>query len=217
MPERKEAVKSPGNDHEGGFSAITKESFLKDTESHKLQIVKDDGVHRHIVMSKGSSVYRYEITTWPQFLCFSGDMGCFVFCRVEDMFTFFRQTSGELNISKGYWHQKLEAVDKDGGAKKFSPEVFADVVKHHFDLWVDDAEPDAEKKAKVWQEIESDVLWLADDNKVRAFDAANNFTCEGFEFVDFWDNEFEDYTCRFIWCLYAIVYAIQKYDAEVKP
>ncbi len=196
------------------MNSCTKERFLKDTENHTLEIVKDDGVFRHIVMSKnGSSTYMYELTTWPQYLCFSGDMGCFVFRRAKDMFTFFRgDFESDRAINPDYWHQKLEGVDRDGGSEKFSPEVFTDCVKRHFDSWIEDAEPDTEKKAAVWRRIQEDVLSVVYDNDVRAFDAANDFECEDFKFVDFWDSDFTEYTHRFIWCLYAIVYAIQQYD-----
>ena len=28
----------------------------------------------------------FDIVTWPGYLCYSGDMGCFVFTRLPDMF-----------------------------------------------------------------------------------------------------------------------------------
>ena len=58
-------------------------SFLADTQDHKLSILKDDGVYRHIKVSKpNEGSYHYYITTWPWHLCISGDMGTWVFSRV---------------------------------------------------------------------------------------------------------------------------------------
>lgn len=189
----------------------TKETFLQHVENHKINIKHDDGVYRHIVMSDGSSNRRYEITTFPQHLCYTGDMGSFVFRRVEDMFTFFRgDINSEYAINPGYWHEKVEAEDRDGGSVEYSPQAFRDVIMGY----LSDASEvlDAEQIQTIWQEIKCDVNPWLEDHEIRAYDAADKFECEGFTFVDLWDSNFKEYTYRFIWCLYAIVYAIQEYD-----
>ena len=125
------------------MSNCTKERFLRDVADHKLEVVKDEGVHRHIVMSMGGSTYRYELTTWPYFICISGDMGCFVFSRVKDMFTFFR--NDDLAINEGYWHEKLEAVPLHGGATGYSSDSFTKAVKVYFE---DCAPPEWDKEKR---------------------------------------------------------------------
>ena len=67
-----------------------KDVFLKDVAHHSMVVVRDDGVHRHLIFSNnGSFIYRFEIITWPGYLAYVGDMGSFVFTRIEDMFSFF--------------------------------------------------------------------------------------------------------------------------------
>jgi len=61
--------------------------FLNDIANHSMSIVRDDGVYRHLVFSNnGSSVFRFELITWPGYLAYTGDMGAFVFSRLNDMF-----------------------------------------------------------------------------------------------------------------------------------
>jgi len=97
-------------------------NFVEDTKNHKLTIIKDDGVYRHLHCSSGSSCYHFDIVTYPGHLCYSGDMGCFVFQRTKDMFEFFRSESGRINPD--YWGGKLEA----GKAKEFSEECFMGII-----------------------------------------------------------------------------------------
>lgn len=192
----------------------TKQMFLEQVKDHKLKIVKDDGIHRHIMMSSGSFNMWYEIITWPRGLCYSGDMGTFVFRRVPDMFTFFRQKDDELRINTGYWHEKLDAVDRCDGAMKYSPELFRENIIKYYENWCE-CETCDEVKCRAWERIRNTILPYIDDNEFEAFDAIRMFCKDkddGFSFYDFYEFEAKDYTYRFIWCLYAIVHAIIQYD-----
>jgi len=189
--------------------SCTKERFLQDTKDHKLTILKDDGVFRHIVMSRGGSVYQYEITTFPQHLCYTGDMGSFVFRRVEDMFKFFRQDV--LQINPGYWHEKCEAAERDGGAMRYSSELFEGAVKEYFDMYVVDTAESKKTQDEIWADIKRDIFYGDDNSADLAFSRILQFESNGFVFEDFYPNV-QEYSYRFIWCLYAVVYAIQQYD-----
>jgi len=182
----------------------TKEQFLEGVKNHKIEVVRDDGIHRHLVMTKGGSAMRYEIITCPWFLFYCGDMGSFTFRRLEDNFEFFRPRNGELAINPGYWHEKLEAVDRCSGSREFSRDVFESNIKDYEGQLADE-------RAEVWKEIEDEVL-NCDSNEVRAFDAANDFRFKGFSFSDYWETDNTDFTYRYIWCLYAIVHGIMEYD-----
>jgi hypothetical protein len=188
----------------------TAEKFIEDVKNHGIVVLEDHEMYRHLVLTRGSSVYRYEIITWPGYLCICGDMGTFVFSRIPDMFQFFRLTSKESKINRQYWHEKLDAVDRVDGSKKYDPDKFKSVIKEYFDEWAEDHAEDADS---VWKAIEEDVLPSADDGEYCARRAARDFRCKKFEFRNFWETDLTEYTYRFIWCLYAIVYAIQKYDA----
>lgn len=202
----------------------TKEQFLESIKNHRVNIVRDDGIHRHIVMSKGGSDMRYEIITCPWFLFYCGDMGAFTFRRLEDNFVFFRSRSNELVINPGYWHEKLEAVDRCNGSLVYSSNLFREAVKSHFEAYFEVDTIESETKAAIWARIEEEVLPYAEEHEAYAFSAVDNFRYLGkkprpgvegpvlFEFVDFWEANLKEYTYLYIWCLYAIVHAIMEYD-----
>ncbi|WNP36206.1 hypothetical protein RN333_08395 [Enterobacter kobei] len=82
--------------------------FLLDAAHHRLDVIRDDGVYRHLRMKDpGTSCYYYDIITWPGYLTVTGDMGTWTFSRTHDMFRFFGGWTGEINT--GYWSEKLEA------------------------------------------------------------------------------------------------------------
>lgn len=70
---------------------ITEETFLADVAAHQIHVLRDDGVHRHIRFKRpGTYCMQFDLITWPGYLCYTGDMGTYVFNRLEDMFEFFR-------------------------------------------------------------------------------------------------------------------------------
>jgi len=185
-----------------------KAQFDKDTKTHVMKIIRDDGVYRHIQFRRpGSSTYHCEILTWPGFLCICGDMGTSVFRRTEDMFTLFRSSG----ISPGYWGEKLQSIGTFTGYKKFSPEVFEEQIKNHFETWEIET---AEKKAEVWADIEDKVLKVHDGEPWLAYEAVQEYKSEyGDQFDDFFDGgDCDEFTYHYIWILYAIVEVIRQYD-----
>lgn len=197
----------------------SEDQFLKDASRHVMTVLRDDGVHRHIRFKRpGDSAYWFDLITWPGTLCIDGDMGTYVFRRLEDMFEFFRtdrewmeRKGCKLAINPSYWSEKLRA-SPGNGFEEFDADRFREVVKEHFDRWVEDKDPDDETKQDVWQEIEDAVLSCADDGEIRAYDAAINFRGAGFEFLDFREHRLKTYTFHFIWCCYAIAWGIKTYD-----
>jgi hypothetical protein len=69
--------------------------FEAETARHGMIILHDDGVYRHLrfMDEKGSSLYWYDLVTWPGSLAFNGDYGSFVFSRSRDMFEFFPRSA----------------------------------------------------------------------------------------------------------------------------
>jgi len=199
-----------------------KEVFLKDTANHSMKVVSDDGVSRHLSFTdNGSSIYRFDLITWSGHLCFSGDCGTYVFSRLEDMFDFFRSDQGQaFGVNASYWGEKLESVCRQGGYKRYESNTFIEAIKDHFKDWEFEADEGEELsaeevKAKVWSDIESDVLSCSEDGNDRAMDAAMNFESGyGHDFFEFWEHDLTEYTHRYLWCLHAIVWGIQKYDAS---
>ncbi|MBL8474430.1 MAG: hypothetical protein JNM98_21760 [Rhodocyclaceae bacterium] len=193
------------------------DTFLRDIATHQMHVFRDDGVHRHIRFSQpGTMCMHFDLVTWPGFLCYTGDMGTYVFRRLNDMFEFFRRPAGrpQFQIDMRYWAEKLEATDKGDGHKEFSEDCFRADVKDYFDQATDDDnEWTAERKSALWKEIELDVLHRLGTDEQSAFMALEDFSHDGFQFVD-WERDCKEYTHRFRWCCHALDWAIGVYDAS---
>lgn len=191
----------------------TKESFLKDVENHSLSVLGDNDLYRHIKLSHGGSqCMQFDLITWPGYLCYTGDMGTFVFSRSPDMFGFFRNDRDEINLS--YWSEKLNAVDSDGcdrsgAAKEYSSVKFKEAVRKFI--------MDDEVSDEISEELEAGILRDCESfNDVNAaYTAIFDFeSSDGkFTFQDF-EYDITEYTHRFVWCCHAILWGIKKYDAS---
>ncbi len=218
--------------------ACTEERFRRDVAGHKVIVLRDDGVNRHIRLKKPGTVNMYfDLITWPGYLCYTGDMGTYVFQRTEDMFRFFRRRGRLDGIDHHYWAEKVEAACR-GDIREFNYAKFQAMIRQ----WVanheqehepdDDDEAMAAKHAAAYAElraaVEDDVV-NCDENDVRCFDAATDFTHSGdawkeyhgdeaqFEFADLWDGfdyATKEFTFRFLWCCYALAWGIEQYDAH---
>lgn len=88
------------------------ESFMRDVATHEMTVFRDDGLYRHIRFRRPNTMRtHFDLITYPGYLCYSGDMGTYVFSRLDDMFEFFRT---DRDINPGYWSEKLQAVDNHG-------------------------------------------------------------------------------------------------------
>ena len=197
------------------------QEFLNDVKDHKLGILCDQGVTRHLRFKKpGSIYYCFDLTTWLGHLCISGDMGTYVFQRTEDMFDFFRigDEHKKIRINPHYWHQKLKADGVYAGAKCFSEESFIEEVKQQFDSYCKDNEETEEFKARSWKDIVDEFSSLDSLNQAHQLISDNLWaTNELRGFADYLAEDYfeysgEDYTYHFLWCLRAIVWGIKQYD-----
>lgn len=123
--------------------------FERDIATHQMEIIMDNGLHKHLRFARPDSwCFSFNITTWPGYLCISGDIDCYVFTRIEDMFDFFRTDKGRIN--PGYWAEKCVAGTKP--PREFSQEKFEAVLKQYVDEHWDLQE-------MVIQEFEDDVWY----------------------------------------------------------
>jgi hypothetical protein len=195
----------------------TRERFLRDTENHNMDILKDDGLYRHLSFTKNrSSVYRFDIITWPGYLCICGDMGDIVFSRVEDMFDFFIMGENDFNkkniINPHYWAEKIQGLSSRAETvMEFNFDDFKksvlDRVKGYFD--------DEEKERECIEELESCVFEYEEYGEQRLYQELFDFNFEGFNY----DCEIPTgmiYTMHYIWLCYAIVWAITEYNKTKK-
>lgn len=202
--------------------------FLRDVSNHQMTIIRDDGVERHIRFKKPESGnMRFDLITWSGHLCYTGDMGTYVFQRMEDMFQFFRTDRKQLEdqglyINDNYWAEKCIAVDKPNELKKYSPDLF----RANIETWRDEVLSEREgsedfkaiKNAFI-EAVNADILSYADDGEQDARKAANDFEflwnddkTDKIYISDLWDYDLQEYTFRFIWCCYAVAWGIQQYD-----
>jgi hypothetical protein len=217
--------------------------FLRDTATHKMVVDYDNGASRRLVFRRenGGSPYWFEIITWPGSLCIGGDMGCYVFSRLTDMFEFFRMDKRDfhhkegvrLQINRGYWAEKcVSASKRNHGITEFSIEKFKENVLQHLDDAFEGGLADAQKilesddfdeddpgneNAKLLKlvmdevlchESECDAMGAVCDFKYQS----NDSKAAAFEFTDFFEHDNTEYTFHYLWCLYAIAFAIEQYD-----
>lgn len=191
--------------------------FRRDIAEHKVTILRDDGLYRHLRCRQSDSyAMGFDVITWPEYLCYAGDMGCFVFTRVSDMFEFFRGRDGAV-LDRGYLAEKAVAVDKPDGLRAYSPELFRAAVKADFKRFAADLSED--ERDELRERLEDEVLSRAEDGRDVAVTAAMDFEFNEpgrrpqQVFVDFWEHCLDRYTARFWWCCYAVPWAVAQYDA----
>jgi hypothetical protein len=203
----------------------TEESFLNDVREHKLTVIYADGVHRHIRLQKpGTMCMHFDLITWPDYLCYTGDMGTYVFRRLHDMFEFFRTDKKSsylaskgltLDINPGYWGEKLQAVDRCDGYKEWSAEKFKANLRECFHDWVKDRDMTTEQVTNAWEDVESNIICHLDDGgKEDAYRKAMDYKTPDNKtpFRDFYEWDSDVYSHRFMWCCYALAWGIQRYD-----
>ena len=210
---------------------MTEVDFLKEVSAHQMIVLRDEGVHRHIRFKKpGTMCMHFDLITWPGYLCYTGDMGTYVFRRLEDMFEFFRTDRKSdregLCINKGYWAEKIEAADRCDGIKTFSEEKFTRAVMEYLVTWIrenrDRTTPD--ERRDLWNAVIDEVIHEeSDGGGYRKQCAAIDFWCQvneqvgRFRFQDFWETDCTVYAHRFVWCCYALAWGIQVYDKAQIP
>lgn len=208
-------------------------SFLKDVATHEMHVLMDNGIYRHIRFKRpGTGCYHFDLVTYPGHLVYSGDMGCYVFSRLDDMFEFFRtdrehrhMRNGEtLAINLGYWSEKLQAVDgtrREASATEFDEEKFKRAALGDLIYWLRENRDKTTKddRRELWDAVISEVVYAdGDDGGYRKQVAAHDFNhyvnddAGDFYFRDFWDHNVTRYTFRFVWCCYAIAWGVMKYD-----
>lgn len=206
------------------------EVFLHDVQHHQMTVLLDQGLYHHLRFRQpGTSNMWFDLVTWPGFLTISGDMGCWTFSRVDDMFKFFR--SPVLKINPSCWAEKLQHGNFSGreGGKVWDQDTFKsnllDQLTNHYDF-------EGEKLAEVKAAVEEEIFQRHDgDGPHMMRHAAYEFSYEfeedrhrtGYEYQRTWKFHFEGmdlpdgmvYSYHFIWCLYAIVWGIQRWDTRL--
>lgn len=209
---------------------LTVEGFLENVASHTMNVQQDNGIYRHITFSNnGSSCQKFSIVTYPHHLVYSGDMGTYVFSRVNDMFEFFR--NDDLRINPYYWSEKVEAAARHGGINTFNSDLVMKSIKqrvdsicHDIEEYFDEYEGDEYETVELFEAAFRDEITEHFDNAemdeyryVSVLDDFESEVIKDLEFIDSgeWINS-EAYSSRYLWCCHAIVWGIQQYDESIK-
>lgn len=199
------------------------ERFKERIVDHQMDIIRDDGLYRHLRFKKPKTFCEhFDIVTWPGRLCYTGDMGTYVFTRLSDMFQFFRGNPDNYRIDYRYWAEKLEAVDKVSLVSSFSADCFHEQIKTCFNDWAE-GQDDANFIAQTWERVTEDVLPYADEGESAAYRAAFEFDTSIAEagshrqsnrsvFSEFWEYDCREYSFHYLWCCWALRWAINVYD-----
>ena len=202
----------------------TQERFLADVRDHAIQIIRDDGVYRHVRFKRpNSNCMGFELITWPGMLCYTGDMGTYVFSRLNDMFNFFRMPQDQLfDIDFRYWAEKVEGQDKWDGLREWDEDSFKKEIRRQ-----------KGRLALAWhkklKEDQFEDLMRELDDVVNSSDEIEAVQrVRDFHFT-YWDDQGEmrsiyldtddfpsckKYSYRFTWCCHALAWGIAQYDAQ---
>lgn len=201
--------------------------FARDTDKHKMEVLHDDGIYRHVAFRNPDRSWNYwfDLITFPGGLVFQGDGDSFMFRRTEDMFEFFRQSGGGAQINPSYWSEKLVGVGREGQATNYQQELLADYLNETVAEAVKEDPDTLAGLADALQERVIDELigdesidrQLVDSFRYWANDSdefAYPSKQPDFEFHDLFDVTTHDYDWWFLWACNAIVWGIRQYDAS---
>ena len=189
-------------------------AFQRDARNHRLHIIHEggpDGLVRYLRADReGSSVYHFNIVTWPGYLSITGDMGSFTFARTRDMFEFFGDDGGRIN--PGYWSEKLQRPGHSQNvAEEFDSEACAQALRDDLRGWFPFTSNEQRKRiipvarelfARQFDSMEEALLGIDEETR----------WCDGdHPWIDFWEHRCQGYRYDFLWCCHAIVWTIKRY------
>ncbi|MFD7661314.1 hypothetical protein [Streptomyces sp. NPDC059788] len=189
--------------------------FARDTARHEMTVLHDDSLYRHLrVAPEESSLFWWDLITWPYNLVVNGSHGSFHFCLVgedtKDMFVLFRDSRAGGSINPDYWEEKLRA----GKAKGWSAGKFRS--------WLVEEAAALEARYPGTVEAVGRQILNSDEHDIQ-YEETARYACHQFRhgdvtlrFPDEWDLSFEEFDWQYLWQCHAIVSGIARYDAVRK-
>jgi hypothetical protein len=215
LPEPKQAPAAPAAKPVGPSVA---DRFAADTATHSMIVLRDSGLYRHLrFKAPGTSMYYFDLITWPGALVVHGDCGTYQFNRIEDMFEFFRFFRGGP-VNEPYWSEKTPGGRRS--CKSYSEES----TKRHVAEYLAESEEDWPGVTAAWNERlegacpEYDLTYEGTAREALesfAFPETVKAGERQFRFSDTWEWDLSEYDWWFTWCCHAILHGIREYDAAV--
>lgn len=178
----------------------------------EMTVRHSDGLYRHLRFRRGdTSLYWFDLITWPGTLTFHGDMGTWVFSRIEDMTRFF---AGQ-RINPGYWAEKVKA----GEVRRYDPERFREHVEEAIQSAVEAGEFLPYQLAALRKAVERDVLNdEIPDYEHTARQAVRDFVWNGWTFgPDTWEWDLQGFTHHFLYACFALQWGVNRYLGLPQP
>jgi hypothetical protein len=187
-------------------TAISRDRFAEATAGHQMQVLHDDGLYRHLrFRNPDRGEYWYDLITAPGTLTITGDMGDFLFRRVEDMFDFFGRNSTTINGH--YWAQKVVA----GITEEFDADLYKQNLTQEFFDAIDNLS--RANRDDLWSDIE--WLLLSAGSTESAYQAMSDWSDSRMPLEDSFETPVTSLSTTFLWCCWAIVAGISRYtDAK---
>jgi len=205
--------------------AKSRERFVRETATHEMEILRDDGPYRHVrFMRPGTSMYYFDLVTWPGWLVVCGDVGDYMFSRTRDMFEFFGPSGARggfedarWGINPYYWGEKLRSASHGRDqVRSYSPDVFRAAVLEWFTDAVDGLALDETflLRLAVDEEVllREEVDWGEDAARGLLYDFEWRSGREWRTTVAS-EMDFREWDWSYLWCCWAIVWGIGQYDA----
>lgn len=200
-----------------------RDHFRIDTPDHTMQVLRDDGLYRHLrfrragfefrcyeveYVSEPSMFFQFDLVTWPGYLAISGDIGDYMFCRLPDMIEFFSAQGGYVNYD--YWAEKLVAPVGRRSVRVFSEDRYRQLVEAWIADRQDTDEPDEELPAAAREQLlEPLEEYLLDLRSAQ--ELLRDFEHNGVVISDAWDWDLTDYDHRYLYCCCAIAWGVGEY------
>lgn len=204
--------------------AAARDRFIADTTGHEMDVLRNDGMYRHVRFQKpGTSMYFFDIVTWPGHLVITGDCGDYHFSRITDMFEFFGDrdhgfADARWGITPGYWAEKLRGPGRDT-ARTYTEDVFRETVGEWLDQQCDGSlggyDAHVLRHAMHTQVLDDPDGYLTDEGVARQ--RLNDFRHDEHYVSDVWEYDFREYTWPYLWCCWAIVWGIEQYRNVTVP
>ena len=186
--------------------AISRDRFAEATAGHQMRVLHDAGLYRHLrFRNPDRGEYWYDLITAPGTLTITGDMGDFLFRRVEDMFDFFGRNSTTINGH--YWAQKVVA----GITEEFDADLYKQNLTQEFFDVIDNLSH--ANRDDLWSDIE--WLLLSAGSTESAYQAMSDWSDSRMPLEDSFETPVTSLSTTFLWCCWAIVAGISRYtDAK---